>query len=194
MKINRFILGTFAAAILNSTASAQIIVDDNFDGYADQAAFEAVWVPIGTNSPSSGTLSTSLASSAPNAISIAGTTASGQYRNRLSFSDTPIIAPGMSLSFSFDFYDSTPAESPQRNFSNLQDSTSPAGTGQLIAMGLNNNQTAANSGGNFYMARILGYDPTTGADPDGGPAQSVAGSGAFFKLNDFGIGLRSLGW
>ena len=44
------------------------------------------------------------------------------------------------------------------------------------------------------MARILGYDPTTGADPDGGPAESVAGSGAYFKLNDFGVGARSLGW
>jgi hypothetical protein len=51
------------------------------------------------------------------------------------------------------------------------------------------------------MARILGYDtdgPDAGAaadpDPDGGPTESTSGSGLFFKLNDFGVGLRSLGW
>jgi hypothetical protein len=61
-------------------------------------------------------------------------------------------------------------------------------------MGFNNNQTGANSGGQFYMGRILGYTVPTTADPDGGPTESVGGSGAFFKLNDFGVGSRSLGW
>ena len=56
---------------------------------------------------------------------------------------------------------------------------------------MNNNQTIANSGGNFYMARILGYTVPTTADPDGGPAESVGGAGAFFKLNDTGVGLRT---
>ena len=59
---------------------------------------------------------------------------------------------------------------------------------------MNNNQTIANSGGNFYMARILGYTVPTTADPDGGPAESVGGAGAFFKLNDTGVGLRTTGW
>lgn len=44
------------------------------------------------------------------------------------------------------------------------------------------------------MARILGYSPSNVADPDGGPAESVTGSGAYFKLNDFGVGLRADGW
>ena len=44
------------------------------------------------------------------------------------------------------------------------------------------------------MARILGYTVPTTADPDGGPAETVGGSGMYFKLNDFGVGLRSLGW
>ena len=43
------------------------------------------------------------------------------------------------------------------------------------------------------MARVLGYTATTDPDPDGGPAESVPGS-SFFKLNDFGVGLRSTGW
>ncbi|MSU59971.1 MAG: PEP-CTERM sorting domain-containing protein [Pedosphaera sp.] len=44
------------------------------------------------------------------------------------------------------------------------------------------------------MARILGYTVVTTPDPDGGPAEGVTGSGAYFKLNDFGVGARSLGW
>jgi hypothetical protein len=62
-------------------------------------------------------------------------------------------------------------------------------------MGLYNNQTISNSGGNFYMARILGYTPPT-IDLDGGPTEvSGLASGAFFKLNDFANApLRSTGW
>jgi hypothetical protein len=58
-------------------------------------------------------------------------------------------------------------------------------------MGLNNNQLTTASGGNFYMARILGYTVPTGAgtDPDGGPDETVGGAGAFFKLNDFSTGV-----
>jgi len=67
-------------------------------------------------------------------------------------------------------------------------------TNQLVAMGLNNNQTGSNSGGQFYMARILGYTVPTTDDPDGGPVESVGGAGAFFKLNDFGVGARTEGW
>lgn len=44
------------------------------------------------------------------------------------------------------------------------------------------------------MARILGYTVPVTPDPDGGPTESVGGVGAFFKLNDFGVGARSLGW
>ena len=44
------------------------------------------------------------------------------------------------------------------------------------------------------MARILGYTVPTTADPDGGVAESVGGAGTYFKLNDFGVGLRTTGW
>jgi hypothetical protein len=61
-------------------------------------------------------------------------------------------------------------------------------------MGLNNNQTVSNSGGNYYMARILGYTNPT-VDPDGGPNESVTGAGVYVKLNDFANSpLRSTGW
>jgi hypothetical protein len=58
---------------------------------------------------------------------------------------------------------------------------------------MNNNQLSSASGGNYYMARILGYTNPT-IDPDGGPNEDFTGSGIFFKLNDYGVGLRSTGW
>jgi hypothetical protein len=145
-------------------------------------------------------LSTAQASSAPNSVQGPGTATSGQHRNQRIFTETSTLSSsgnlgiGDQLIWSFDFYDSAPTGAPQRNHSNLQDSTAPSGANQLVAMGFNNNQSGANSGGQFYMARILGYTVPTTADPDGGPNESVGGAGAFFKLNDFGVGARSLGW
>jgi hypothetical protein len=195
MKLTNILASLFLLVAASITpAQAAIILIDNFDGYADQAAFQTAWPAIGTVAPTSGELSTAQASSSPQSIRNAGTTTTGQMRNRRSFGDIPAPAPGNPISWSFDFYDSAPTVSPARNFSNLQDGTAPSATNQLVAMGLNNNQTLANSGGNYYMARILGYSVVTTADPDGGPAESVSGSGAFFKLNDFGVGLRSSGW
>ena len=195
MKKLLFVAVAFASsALLQVSSQAQVIVNDNFDGYASQAAFEAVWVPIGTAAPLSAELSTVQANSSPNSVRVPGAAANNQSRNRLTFGETGSLSTLSLITWSFDFYDSTPTGSPQRNYSNLQDSTAPTGTGQLIAMGFNNNQTGANSGGQFYMARILGYTVPTTADPDGGPAESVGGAGVFFKLNDFGAGARALGW
>jgi hypothetical protein len=200
MTFNRILLATFVVGGQLSVAHAAIIVNDNFDGYANQAAFEAVWTPIGSGSPSGAVLSTAQAVSTPNSVQVPGTATSNQYRNQMIFSETNTFSSsgnlgiGDQLSWSFDFYDSAPTGSPQRNSANLQDTTAPSGTNQLVSMGFNNNQTGANSGGQYYMARILGYDPIAVADPDGGPAESVGGSGAYFKLNDFGVGLRTLGW
>jgi MYXO-CTERM domain-containing protein len=182
-------IGAYAFA-----APAGTIVQDNFDSYASQAAFEAIWTPIGTVAPLSAELSTAQASSGPNSVHVPGTTVNSQSRNRLTFAESGSLSTLSLITWSFDYYDSSPGTSPQRNFANLQDGTAPSLTGQLIAMGLNNNQSSANSGGNYYMARILGYSPPT-TDPDGGPAEGgTLGSGAYFKLNDFGVGLRSLGW
>jgi hypothetical protein len=190
----RMTLAILAAACWGTSANAGIIVNDNFDGYADQAAFQAAWPAIGTVAPQSGELSTAQASSATKSIRSPGTATTGQSRNRLTFAETGTIAVNNTVVWSFDFYDSAPTGSPARNYSNLQDTTGPSGTNQLVAMGFNNNQSGANSGGQFYMARILGYSPAA-ADPDGGPGETgTLGSGAFFKLNDFSVGARSLGW
>jgi hypothetical protein len=190
----------FAAGL--PTAHSAIILLDKFDSYANQAAFEAAWTPIGTTAPISADLSTAN----PNQVAIpdksvevdgepnAPTGANNKQRNQRTFAETGGVSTTQNMFWSFDFYDSNAAAAPYRQYSNLQDTTAPGGTNQLLSMGLNNNQTVANSGGNYYMARILGYNPTAAADPDGGPAESVGGSGAYFKLNDFGVGLRSTGW
>lgn len=192
----------FALAIVALTfehASAVFVVSDNFDGYANQAAFEAAWPAIGTVAPTSAVLSTTQASSPTQSINNPGTASNGQYRNQRTFSETSTFSSngnlgiGDKLIFSFDMYDSTPTGNPARNYSNLQDGAGGS-TNQLVAMGFSNNQLGSYSGGQYYMARIVGYTVPTTADPDGGPAETVGGSGAFFKLNDFGVGSRSLGW
>ena len=197
MKI-RHVLSSFsllAAGLISSAQASTIYLNDNFDGYADQAAFQAAWPAIAAGTPASAELSTAQSVSIPNSVRVPGTTVTGQSRNRRSFADTDALFVGNEkLVWSFDFYDSSPTTSPARNYSNLQDTTAPGSTNQLIAMGFNNNQSNTNSGGAYYMARILGYSPAA-ADPDGGPGETgTLGSGAFFKLNDFGAGLRSLGW
>jgi hypothetical protein len=166
-------------------ANAAVIINDNFEGYSSQANFEATWVPIGTVAPQSGTWSTAQSSSPTHSVEVLGEAASNnKQRNRRTFTETGTLGIGDQIVWSFDFYDSNAAASPYRQYSNLQDSTAPSATNQLISMGLNNNQTSAANGGNYYMARILGYTP----EDTGGSA------GSYFKLNDFGVGLRSTGW
>ena len=48
-------------------------------------------------------------------------------------------------------------------------------------------------GGNYYMARILGFTPTF-LPPTGTSANPASSSGAYFKLNDVAAPLRSTGW
>jgi hypothetical protein len=195
MKKAKALLAIAIVMLLSGRASATIVLADSFDSYANQAAFQAAWPPIGTVAPLSAVLSTEQSLSPTQSIKINGEpTTNGKERNRRSFTETGTIGIGDQLIFSFSFYDTAPTASPFRQYANLQDTTAPGATNQLIAMGLNNNQIGANSGGQFYMARILGYTVPTTADPDGGPAETVGGAGAFFKLNDFGVGGRSLGW
>ena len=199
MSIRTYLFFAAVAGASFSAARGSIIFSDNFDSYADQAAFEAVWTPIGTTAPISAQLSTAQAVSAPNSVNAPGTATSNQSRNQVTFAASPVLAPGDQLVFSFDFYDSSPTGNPQRNYVNLQTVAAPGASpvGQLISLGLNNNQLSTDSGGNYYMARVLGYSHSA-ADPDGGPNEAAAGtsSGAYFKLNDTGAGLRgtTAGW
>lgn len=156
------------------SASAFVLFEDNFDGYANQAAFEEMWEPV--TAGASGTLSTDPFVSAPNSINFATTA----QRNQTFFDGTGVPGTPDSefvIRFSLDFYDSDAAASPYRQYATLQDSTSAGASGQLIALGLNNNLLSTAEGGNFYMARILGFN-----------------GNAFFKLNDDPALLRTTGW
>ncbi|MEX2138044.1 MAG: PEP-CTERM sorting domain-containing protein [Pirellulales bacterium] len=160
-------------AFSGGPVSGQTLLQDSFDGYADQAAFQAVWTTIGATP--SGTLTSSQSVSAPNSINYA----TAAQRNERSFAESglPNIATGNIVRFSFDFFDSNSGLAPYRQYANLQDGAAPSTSGQLISMGLNNNLTSAAEGGNFYMARILGHN-----------------TNAYFKLNDNPALLRSTGW
>jgi hypothetical protein len=160
------------------SADAALLLSGTFDTYADQAAFQANW---GTLSPQpSGVLSTNQSVSPTNSIQNVGTTVAGEaMRNQRLFTESGNPSPDNIVTFSFDFYDSNAARAPYRQHSNLQDSTAASASGQLISMGLNNNLTSSAEGGNFYMARILGFNGT---------------GSAFFKLNDDPALLRTTGW
>lgn len=197
-----FVLTAAAALALGAAASAAnaavttSIISDNFDGYATQGDFTVAWPAIGTSATNpSALLTTTQAQSAPNSVLVPGTAANNEYKNRRAFAETSTVgtlSPLNSITFSLDFYDSNPAGAPQRNYASLRDSTG-TGPGQIISLGFNNSQNGGNSGGQYYMARVLGYTSTT-VDPDGGANESVVGADAWFKLNDKGVGLRSLGW
>jgi len=156
---------------LAGRSQATVLLFDNFDGYADQAAFQAAWSPIGTTA--SGTLTDALSVSAPNSINFATTA----QRNERAFAESGDPSPANIVRFSFDFYDSDAAASPYRQYANLQDGPFASASGQLISLGLNNNLGSAAEGGNYYMARLLGFN-----------------SNNYFKLNDPGAPLRQTGW
>lgn len=187
------VLSALVVASLSLSAPGSVVVgsfSDNFDSYADTAAYTASWPVVG--SLPTGTISTLQSVSPPNSISISAPASATAQRNQKTFYESGTLAIGEKITFSFDFYD-VDVSTVFRQYANLQDGASPGSTNQLISLGINNNQTTANSGGNYYMARILGYTNPT-VDPDGGPNESVTGAGIYFKLNDFGVGLRSAGW
>lgn len=177
-RMNKLLSVAAAIALVPVAGQSQVLLNDNFDAYADQTAFQTAWPQVGATA--SGTLSSLQAVSSPNSINYATTA----QRNERSFAESGLATAATAIRFSFDFYDSNSALAPYRQYANLQDGTGPTSSAQLISMGLNNNQTSAANGGNFYMARILGYTPTdTGAT-----------AGSYFKLNDDPLLLRSTGW
>jgi hypothetical protein len=183
-------------ASVTGRASADFIVNDDFesDKYEDQDDFIAVWIPIAMNDPKSADLSTGFGNNSPQSVHIPNSV-NDTRRNQLTFTSTPPtpLNIGDQLIWSFDFWESAPAALPRPFYATLQTSEMPDGSqmGQIVSMGLNNNQFQDDSGGNFFMASISGYAHAAD-DPDGGPDEHVNGttSGAFFKLNDEGIGIR----
>jgi hypothetical protein len=158
------------AALLPTMSWAQVFLNESFDSYASQAAFEAAWPVNGTAS----TVLSSDQSSSPAQSAQGLLTATRNARNigELGFLDGTSDV----IIFRFDFYDSNGTASPYRQYAELDDGLFPNSSGQLFAMGLNNNIASSH-----YMARILGFDGGSGA-------------GSFFKLDGVGAPTRSTGW
>jgi hypothetical protein len=142
--------------------------------------------------PTSAELSTVQASSGTRSVRFPGTTTNSQSRNKRTIAETGVVTATESIVWSFDFYDGAPTGNPQKNYCVLQDGAGTS-TNQLVSMGLYNNQLNSKSGGQYYMARIVGYT-VAATDPDGGSNEDYTGSSIYFKLNDFGVGKRSVGW
>ncbi len=196
-KILTFTLGC-VLTLLASRARGAVLLFDDFDSYADTAAFAAAWPAV---TGGGGDISGFRFQSPLQSVHIGPIP--GTQRSGRDFMETSTLATSGNLGigdqviFSFDFFDEEPSLNPYRQFATLQDSPNAAlAANQLIALGLNNNETGAASGGQFYMARILGHNLVSGeADPDGGPPDvGTMGTNPFFKLNDFGVGVRSEGW
>jgi hypothetical protein len=159
-----------ALSLVALSTRAAVFLDEHFDTYVDQAAFQAVW-------PINGTASTILntTQSVTPGQSVQGLTT--VTRNARTFSEIGTLTGSSDVVvFKFSFYDSAGSAAAYRQFAELDDSASPTASGQLFAMGLNNNIAST-----FYMARILGGD--------GG-----AGVSSFFKLDGPGAPTRSTGW
>jgi len=164
------ILLPIAISLFALSGQAAVFLDEHFDSYADQTAFQTAW-------PINGTASTVLNSSqsvSPNQSVEGLTTAT---RNAFSIGEVGFLnASSDVVIFRFSFYDSAGSAGAYRQYAELDDTAAPSGSGQLFAMGLNNNIAST-----FYMARILGGD--------GG-----AGVSAFFKLDGAGAPTRTTGW
>jgi hypothetical protein len=178
-----YLLVAIVALSVSGRASATLLLQDNFDGYANQAAFNASWqtVPGSVGTPpnqvfiTSATLSTEQSVSSSNSIKFvaaSGSPLAPIERNFKTFTESgnPNSTSNI-VRFSFDFYDSDAAAAPYRQYGTLMDAAG-TGNGQLISIGLNNNIAS-----NKYMARIVGFS-----------------GGAFFQLNDAGSPNRSTGW
>lgn len=139
---------------------AAIIINDNFDSYANQAAFEAAWIPSGT----SGSLTSDIAYSAPNSIR---NPAAGTRRNDQTFSAstaTDIVATNAnSLVWSYRFYDDPANIVPSgnslgRTFGQLLGRNSAGSLNQILSMGLwNSNAPKASNGVTSTLTELRQY-------------------------------------
>jgi hypothetical protein len=161
--------GVLTILLVASTAPAAVLLQDNFDSYADTAAFQAgagstppgAWTPTGT----SGVLSTAQAFSGPNSILIG--TAAGRNTHALAFDTAPTVTDVIEYSFQF-FVTNT---SQGRQQVDLIDSTG-GGNGQIVGIGTSNSPAS-----NEFFWRVVGVDPDgTGPLASGnyGPMDAVA--------------------
>jgi hypothetical protein len=179
--MTKFIVMMVAAVLLMTASASQaaILLQDNFDTYGSQAAFETAgtgWTPSGSTAApnNTGLLSTAQSFSPSQSVNFPTTDA---RRNSKTITDTTPTA-ALDVEYSFRFYDTVGTSNSPRQWGALVDG---AGTnsGQLLALGVTNTLTTSE-----YYGRVVGLDP------DGtGPLAS----GAFFAM-DATAPNRSVGW
>ena len=171
MKNKTLLAITAVGAGLTLAAKADII--DNFDSYANQAAFDAAWTTaVGTGLD----LNTSVFVSSPNSVKNPGTAAATSIR----YDSTGVSA--LLLDFSYDFYDYDAGNA--RDFMQVQSratSDFTSSLGQLLAIGKYNTIV-----GNKYYGRVAF---ATGGIYGDGATTPVS---TWFQLG--GAADRSIGW
>lgn len=175
MKTSKLLLTLGVLAAGTWVGSAQL--SDNFDSYANKAAFDAVWTPsVGAGLG----LNTAEFVSSPNSVKNTATATSIAAQSRRFLSTA---APGNNFSFEFNFYDYNAANNV-RDYGMLYARSGSDWTGslfQLIAIGKYNTGTATR-----YYGRVA-FESTTYVLGDGaGPLLS----GGWFQLN----AANSIGW
>ncbi len=135
-------IATIGAAL---TFSARADIIDNFDSYANEAAFDAAWVPstgVGID------LYTGQSVSAPNSVKNPGTLAQASRR----YDSTGVSA--LLLDFSYDFYDFD-ASNGARDFIQVQSrvgTTFAGALNQLVTIGKYNTITGTKHYGRVAFA------------------------------------------
>jgi hypothetical protein len=164
----RSIVVTTLLLSLAAGAYGAIVLQDNFDGYADQAAFEAAWPAVTAGSPA--VLSTTQAHSGTQSAYIQ----TGTTRNAVRMFAETVASDANPLEVSYWMYDPMGLAAAGRSYIQLKDYSPTSGT-QLLAMG------SYNSGGSYYYARVAFMPGGTGA-------------ANWFMLNAAGAPQRSVGW
>jgi hypothetical protein len=175
MKTMKFVAA--GVAVIGSALISSAQLSDDFDSYANKAAFDAVWTPsVGVGLD----LNTAEFVSSPNSVKNAATATSTAAQSRRFLSTA---APGHNFSFQFDFYDYNAANNV-RDYGMLYARSGTAWTDsllQIIAIGKYNTGTATR-----YYGRVA-FESTTYVLGDGaGPLLS----GGWFQLN----APNAIGW
>lgn len=177
MKNKTFLAITATAAVMALTARADFF--DNFDSYANQAAFNSVWA-VDTGVAGTLALRTDISYSAPNAIS-QSTTAATRLWTSLGSS-----IQGSLLDFSYEFYYTG---NGTRDFAQVYSRAGTAWTSGLngaLSFGTFNTTTAGR-----YSARFTSATPANGAIfGDGATIISTSDTTGWFAL----AGTRTTGW
>lgn len=174
----RVLVGAAVAMLFVGAANAAMM--DDFESYANQAAFEATWIP--TSPPTSMNLLSGLDHTTGTGKSVNGVAAVNyQYRNYRNLDDLAAYAPTDATPVTFEFWMmlGDPANTGARNYNELRayegDGYNQGGLLQLIAMGVYNGAAPTT---NWTFRTLYGWTTGTASWTAG----SIARSAGWHKL------------